>query len=66
MKPKYPHTQPFDQLPERLPIYVWENALLPGGELPLEIADTEELALFFDALRSDQLIGLIQPQGAVI
>jgi len=63
MKPKYPLTQPFDKLPDELPIFPLENALLPGGELPLEITEPAQLSLFFDALKSDQLIGMIQPTG---
>ncbi len=63
MKPKYPLTQPFENLPQELPIYPLENALLPGGELPLEIAEPRHLSMFFDVLRSDQLIGMIQPMS---
>lgn len=60
MKPKYPLTQTFDKLPERLPIYPLENALLPGGELPLELSRPADLALFLSALKTDQLIGMVQ------
>lgn len=62
MKPKSPFTQTFDQLPEQLPLYPLENALLPGGELPLEISEPGALALFMKALKTDQLIGMVQPQ----
>ncbi len=62
MKPKYPLIQTFDQLPGQLPIYPLENALLPGGELPLELSKPEDLALFLSALRTDQLIGMMQPR----
>lgn len=62
MKPKSPFTQTFDQLPEQLPLYTLENALLPGGELPLEISEPGALALFMKALKTDQLIGMVQPQ----
>ena len=61
MKPKSPFTQAFEALPEKLPIYPLENALLPGGELPLELSEPADLAMFLDALKSDQLIGMIQP-----
>lgn len=64
MKPKSPFTQTFAQLPASLPIYVLENALLPGGELPLELAGPAEIALFLHALRHDQLVGMVQPQAA--
>jgi hypothetical protein len=62
MKPKSPFTQPYEQLPDTLPIYPLENALLPGGELPLELAKPHDLAMFLDALKADQLIGMVQPQ----
>lgn len=54
--------QAFDELPGQLPLYPLENALLPGGELPLEISKPEDLALFLRALRTDQLIGMVQPR----
>jgi Lon protease-like protein len=63
MKPGSPFIQSYDQLPEALPIYRLENALLPGGELPLELSKPNELAMFLDALKTDQLIGLVQPQA---
>ena len=62
MKPRYPLIQTFDELPEQLPIYTLENALLPGGELPLELSAPADLALFLHALKTDQLIGMVQPQ----
>lgn len=64
MKPSSPFTQSFDQLPDILPLYAIENALLPGGELPLELQSPQELQLFQQALKSDQLIGMVQPQAA--
>ena len=63
MKPKYPLTQTFEELPEQLPIYPLENALLPGGQLPLELSKPDDLALFLHALRTDQLIGMVQPRS---
>ena len=62
MKPKSPFIQTFNKLPEQLPIYTLENALLPGGELPLELSEPDDLALFLSALKTDQLIGMVQPQ----
>lgn len=62
MKPKSPFTQPYEMLPKELPIYPLENALLPGGELPLTIAEANYLAMFLDVLKTDQLIGMVQPQ----
>ncbi|MDX2476416.1 MAG: LON peptidase substrate-binding domain-containing protein [Gammaproteobacteria bacterium] len=62
MKPKSPFTQPYEKLPKELPIYPLENALLPGGELPLTIDEPNYLAMFLDVLKTDQLIGMVQPQ----
>jgi len=62
MKPKSPFTQPYEMLPAELPIYPLENALLPGGELPLELSEPNDLAMFLKALKTDQLIGMVQPQ----
>ena len=62
MKPRYPLIQTFDKLPEQLHIDTLENALLPGGELPLELSAPADLALFLHALKTDQLIGMVQPQ----
>ncbi len=60
MTPKSPFTQDFNKLPDTLPIYVIDNALLPGGELPLELSSVSDLALVQHALKTDQLIGLVQ------
>ncbi len=64
MKPKSPFTQAYEALPGELPIYPLENALLPGGELPLTLVEAEDLAMFLDVLKTDQLIGMVQPQQA--
>lgn len=61
MQPKSPFTQPFEKLPETLPIYPLDNALLPGGELPLEIFEPRYLNLINDSIKSHQLIGMVQP-----
>ena len=63
MLPKSPFTQPFDRLPQTLPVFPLDNALLPGGELPLEFFEPRYLNLVVDAMRSDQLIGMVQPKG---
>jgi Lon protease-like protein len=62
MKPRSPFVQSYDELPDELPIYPLENALLPGGELPLELSRPNDLAMFLDALKTDQLIGMVQPK----
>jgi len=64
MKPKSPFTQAYEELPDELPIYPFENVLLPGGELPLELSAPHELAMFLDALKNDQLVGIILPKDA--
>ena len=38
MKPRTPFIQTFERLPDEIPIYTLGNALLPGGELPLELS----------------------------
>lgn len=58
---------PFDptieQLPRVLPIFPLTGALLlPGGKLPLNIFEPRYLAMTRDALKSDRLIGMVQPQ----
>jgi len=62
MQPKSPFTQPFEKLPQTLPVFPLDNALLPGGELPLEIFEPRYLHLVADSMRSHQLIGMIQPR----
>ena len=62
MKPRSPFIQPYEELPQELPIYPLENALLPGGELPLELSRPNDLAMALSALKTDQLIGMVQPR----
>lgn len=63
MNPKSPFTQSFTNLPDELPVYALNNALLPGGELPLELSRPNDLSMCLDALKSDQLIGIVQLQA---
>ena len=61
--PKSPFTLSFDQLPELLPIFPLSGAVvLPGGSLPLNIFEPRYLNMVQDAMRSNQLIGMIQPK----
>ncbi len=54
--------QRFSDLPETLPIFPLGGALLlPGGRLSLNIFEPRYLNMIDDALRSDRLIGMIQP-----
>jgi len=58
----HPFTQTFDQLPASLPVFPLSGAVvLPGGFLPLNIFEPRYLNMVEDAMRSDQLIGMIQP-----
>ena len=62
----HPFDPAFDQLPATLPIFPLPGILLlPRGKLPLNIFEPRYLAMVRDALRSDRLIGMIQPsEGA--
>ena len=52
----------FDDLPETIPIFPLASALLlPGGRLPLNVFEPRYLAMVADALKSDRIIGMIQP-----
>lgn len=63
MKKKSPFMQKFDELPNSLRIFPLPNAVfLPGGHLPLNIFEPRYLNMIRDSMRSDQLIGMIQPR----
>ena len=50
-------------LPETVPVFPLQGALLlPRGKLPLNIFEPRYLAMVDDALASDRIIGMIQPQ----
>ena len=50
-------------LPDRLPIFPLRGALLlPGGNLPLNIFEPRYLEMVRDAMRTDRVIGMIQPR----
>jgi Lon protease-like protein len=52
----------FDELPEVLPVFPLQGALLlPGGRLPLNIFEPRYLNMVGDALARDRLIGMVQP-----
>src|SRR3990167_2558705 len=60
--PYNPFDPQFEDLPEILPILPLEGALLlPRGELPLNIFEPRYLAMVSDALKTNRLIGIIQP-----
>ena len=61
--PYNPFDPPFEDLPEVIPIFPLEGALLlPRGELPLNIFEPRYLAMIADSLKSNRLIGIIQPE----
>ncbi|HEX6141428.1 MAG TPA: LON peptidase substrate-binding domain-containing protein [Geminicoccaceae bacterium] len=54
-------------LPTRFPIFPLGGAiLLPGGNLPLNIFEPRYLQMTRDAMRTDKVIGMIQPSGEAI
>ena len=51
-------------MPIRFPIFPLPGAiLLPGGNLPLNIFEPRYLQMTRDAMRTDRVIGMIQPCG---
>ncbi len=51
-----------DALPDVLPVFPLASALvLPRGQLPLNVFEPRYVAMVDDALRSNRLIGMIQP-----
>ncbi|MDD9908835.1 MAG: LON peptidase substrate-binding domain-containing protein [Ahrensia sp.] len=51
-----------DDLPATIPVFPLSGAmLLPAANMPLNLFEPRYLAMFDDALRSDRLIGMIQP-----
>jgi len=52
------------ELPEIIPVFPLSGALLlPRGELPLNIFEPRYVAMVDDAIASDRIIGMIQPQS---
>ena len=57
-----PFIQTFEHLPDRLPVFPLEGAVvMPGAQLPLNIFEPRYLNLVQDSLASHHLIGMIQP-----
>ena len=53
-----------DRLPDIIPVFPLAGALLlPRGQLPLNVFEPRYLAMVDDALASDRIIGIIQPEG---
>lgn len=58
-----PFSQSFDELPASLSIFPLVGAVvMPGGFLPLHIFEQRYLDMIKDAMRGEQLIGMIQPK----
>jgi Lon protease-like protein len=56
------HTPRFEDLPQTLPVFPLNGVLLlPRGRLPLNIFEPRYLSMVDDALKTDRLIGMIQP-----
>ena len=52
-----------EHLPESLPVFPLAGALLlPSGKLPLNIFEPRYLSMVRDALKTNWLIGMIQPK----
>ncbi|MFT6407363.1 MAG: Lon protease-like protein [Arenicella sp.] len=63
MTTKSPFMQSYQQLPTTLPVFPLGGAVvMPGGRLPLNIFEARYLNMLRDAMKSDQLIGMIQPK----
>jgi Lon protease-like protein len=55
---------PSGGLPTRFPIFPLPGAiLLPSGNLPLNIFEPRYLQMTRDAMRTDRVIGMLQPNG---
>jgi Lon protease-like protein len=58
-----PFMPSFEQLPDTLPVFPLPNAIvMPGSNLPLNIFEPRYLNMCQDAMKSHQLIGMIQPR----
>ncbi len=54
----------FDKLPDIIPVFPLDGVLLlPRGHLPLNIFEPRYIAMVEDALRTNRLIGMIQPSN---
>lgn len=63
MTNRLPFIQPFDQLPQTLPIFPLSSAVvMPGGLLNLNIFEPRYLNMVQDAIGTHRLIGMIQPR----
>lgn len=57
-----PFMPSFEQLPDTLPVFPLPNAIvMPGSNLPLNIFEPRYLNMCQDAMKTHQMIGMIQP-----
>ena len=57
------HYHSADQLPRKVAVFPLAGALLlPGGQMPLNIFEPRYLQMVDDAMRSERLIGMVQPR----
>ncbi|MBK1671383.1 hypothetical protein CKO28_25615 [Rhodovibrio sodomensis] len=62
MSSSHPFDPEYDELPGELPIFPLSGVLLlPGGRLPLNIFEPRYLNMVRDALRTQRLVGMVQP-----
>lgn len=62
-----PFTPPFEQLPDSIPIFPLPGAIvLPDVELPLNIFEPRYLSMVTDAIKTDRIIGMIQPKASTV
>ena len=60
--PRTPFFPTFDELPDTLPIFPLEGAVvMPASDLPLNIFEPRYLNMVEDALRAHRMFGMIQP-----
>jgi len=66
MRKLSPFTQSFEQLPNTLRIFPLAGAVvMPSGTLALNIFEPHYLNMVHDAMKTEQLIGMIQPKDDI-
>jgi len=57
------HYRTEGDIPDNVPVFPLSGALLlPGGQMPMNIFEPRYLELIDDAMASDRILGIIQPQ----
>jgi len=65
MNMRFPFFPKFEDLPRTLPVFPLDDAIvMPGAELPLNIFEPRYLKMVEDALKTDHMFGMIQPDLA--